>query len=352
MTELPPLRPAHVAGHVLRHRIDKPVHTSFGTMHERPALLLRIEDADGAHGWGEVWCNFPACGAEHRARLVETVLAIQSGEPGPIAQAIAGLDLTLWDLAARRAGQPLWQLLGGSSDEIGVYASGINPDRPDEMVAVKRAQGYRAFKLKIGFDEQRDLDNIQRVRDAAGSGDAVMVDANQAWDLATATLRMRSMERFALGWIEEPLRADRPWSEWRSLRQHAPTALSAGENVAGVEAFDALFAADAVQVVQPDVAKWGGISGTLPVIRRIQAQGLRHCPHYLGTGIGLLHSAHLLAATAVAGEQAWLEVDANDNPLRTLLCGTLNTVRDGRAQLGRGAGIGVEPDLQALRDQA
>jgi L-alanine-DL-glutamate epimerase-like enolase superfamily enzyme len=132
MIEPAPLRPAQVTVHLLRHRIDKPVRTSFGTMHERPALLVRVEDADGSHGWGEVWCNYPACGAEHRARLVETVLApllaghrfaspneafdqltqatavlaIQSGEPGPIAQGIAGLDLALWDLVARRAGLP------------------------------------------------------------------------------------------------------------------------------------------------------------------------------------------------------------------------------------------------------
>src|SRR5690606_31350724 len=102
--------------HVLRYPVAHPVRTSFGIMHDRPAVFVRVQDHDGAHGWGEVWCNFPSCGAEHRARLVETVLAplltgrrhaspaaahaylsaatavlaIQSGEPGPMAQAIAG----------------------------------------------------------------------------------------------------------------------------------------------------------------------------------------------------------------------------------------------------------------------
>ena len=366
------VHPVRVDTHVLRHPIAQPVRTSFGTMHARPALLLRVEDADGAHGWGEVWCNFPACGAEHRARLVESVLApllaghdfaspreafarlseatavlaIQSGEPGPIAQAIAGIDLALWDLVARRARQPLWRLLGGAGDEIGVYASGINPDAPDETVVRKRAEGHRAFKLKVGFGEERDLRNLRLVRDAAGSGSAVMADVNQAWDLATALERMPRLAEFELGWLEEPLRADRPWAEWQALQAHAPTALAAGENVAGAEAFEALLAAGAVGVVQPDVAKWGGLSGTLPVARRALEAGRRLCPHYLGGGIGLLHSAHLLAAVGGGG---WLEIDANDNPLRSLLCGPLDRVHDGRARLGDAPGIGIEPDLAALR---
>ena len=66
---------ARIDVHVLRCPIATPVRTSFGVMHDRPAVLVRIEDTDGAHGWGEVWCNFPSCGAEHRARLVETVIA-------------------------------------------------------------------------------------------------------------------------------------------------------------------------------------------------------------------------------------------------------------------------------------
>jgi D-galactarolactone cycloisomerase len=364
--------PARIAVHVLRHPIAQAVRTSFATMTERPAVLVRVEDCDGAHGWGEVWCNFPACGAEHRARLIETVLAgllqgrlfdspaqawqqltqatavlaLQCGEPGPLAQAVAGLDLALWDLVARRAGQPLWRLLGGQGDAIGVYASGINPGASHEVVARKRAEGFRAFKLKIGFGEAADLADLQRVREAAGVDGALMVDANQAWDLPTALQRVARLAPFELAWIEEPLRADRPWAEWQALRAQAPAPLAAGENLASEAGFEALLAAAAVQVVQPDVAKWGGLSATLPLVRRIQASGLRFCPHYLGAGVGLLHAAHLLAAT---GGDGWLEVDANDNPLRSLLCGPLNNVQAGRVRLGEAPGIGVEPDLQALR---
>ena len=108
----------------------------------------------------------------------------------------------------------------------------------------------------------------------------------------------------ARSWLEEPLRADRPWHEWQRLRAPRPSIpLAAGENAIGDAAFDALIASRAIAVVQPDLAKWGGVSGVLGVIERIEAAGLRYCPHYLGAGVGLLASAHLLAArgTATAG---------------------------------------------------
>jgi D-galactarolactone cycloisomerase len=359
---------------VYRHPVAVPVRTSFGVMHERPALFVRITDADGAQGLGEVWCNFPACGAEHRARLIETVLAplalgrryaspqaahaelsaatavlaLQAGEPGPLAQAIAGIDLALWDLTARRAGQPLWRWLGGTQDRIGVYASGINPDAPEAIVRRKHDEGYRAFKLKVGFGAERDLDNLARGRDAAQGG-TLMVDANQAWDLDTAISMSGRLADFDLAWIEEPLRADRPWSEWQTLNAHARAPLAAGENLVGDAAFDAMVASRAVAVVQPDVAKWGGHSGCLPVVRRARAAGLRHCPHYLGAGVGLLHAAHLLAAT---GGDGLLEIDANDNPLRSLLCGPLNAVQDGSVRLGDAPGIGADLQLSALQAAA
>lgn len=357
---------------VLRFPIATPVRTSFGVMHDRPAVFVRVKDAEGWEGWGEVWCNFPACGAEHRARLVETVLAplligrcfegpegafryltqetavlaIQCAEPGPIAQAIAGVDQALWDLAARRTGQPLWRALGGHSDMVGVYASGINPDAACDTVKHMAAQGHTAFKLKVGFGAERDLATVAGVRDLLGASGNLMVDANQAWDLETAVDMARKLEPYEPSWLEEPLRANRPVAEWKSLAGLCATALAAGENLLGDAAFDEMIASRALSVVQPDLAKWGGISGCGPLARRIQAAGLRYCPHYLGAGIGLLHSAHLLAAV---GGPGLLEVDVNDNPLRTRLCGPLRDIRDGRAALGCAPGIGVVPELSALR---
>jgi L-alanine-DL-glutamate epimerase-like enolase superfamily enzyme len=356
---------------VYRCPIDTPVVTSFGTMRERPMLLVRAEDLDGTVGWGEAWCNFPAVGAEHRARLVASVLAplaegtefarpedafrrlaqhtavlaIQSGEPGPLAQAMAGVDIALWDLVARKAKQPLWRLLGGGSPRVPLYASGLNPDNPEKLAAARRAEGYTAFKLKIGFGAERDLANLQALRKVLGDG-ALMVDANQAWSLAQALEFAPRLEPFALQWLEEPLRADRPWREWQALAQVTRLPLAAGENICSEGDFDAAIGSGALRVMQPDMAKWGGFSGCLPVAKRILAAGLRYCPHYLGGGIGLLASAHLLAA---AGGDGMLEVDANPNPLRAELCGPVGNVRDGACVLSEEPGLGVLPDLGLLK---
>lgn len=360
-----------VKAHVFRWPVETPVRTSFGVMHDRPMVLVEVESADGHVGWGEVWCNFPAVGAEHRARLVESVfapmlagrdaeepaalfeelgaktavLAIQAGEPGPIAQCIAGLDVALWDLAARRAGTPLWRLLGGTDPTVGVYASGLNPDSPETLATARRAEGFTAFKLKVGFGAERDVANLHALRETLGAGARLMVDANQAWTFEEAAAMLPRLEPFALDWLEEPMRADVPLDAWRGLASHSGIKLAGGENLAGVEQFDAAIASRAFGVMQPDIAKWGGFTGCLAVARRIRAAGLRYCPHYLGGGIGLLASAHLLSA---AGGDGILEIDANANPLRTSTCGPAGAVRDGRITLSNEPGLGLVPDPDAL----
>ncbi len=361
---------SRVEAFVYRAPIETPVQTSFGTMRDRPAVFVRVTDRDGATGWGEVWCNFPTVGAEHRARLIDSVfapllagktvaspesafldltartevLAIQAAEPGPIAQCIAGIDIALWDLHARRLGQPLWKLLGGKSGVVPVYASGLNPTDPEKLAAKKLAEGYRAFKLKIGFGLDRDLANLTALREVIGDL-PLMADANQAWDLESAIEMAEALKDFRLGWLEEPLRADRPWDEWQQLARKPAPALAAGENMATFAAFDAALESHALGVVQPDLAKWGGFTGCFTVARKILSHRTRYCPHYLGAGIGLLASAHLLAAV---GGDGMLEVDANDNPLRTLTCGMLGKVAEGYASLGDATGLGNAPDLQAL----
>ena len=113
---------------VYRAPIETPVMTSFGTMFDRPAVIIKIDDDEGYTGWGEIWCNYPTCGAEHRAKLLETTfaplvlkmdindpkeafkyltksthtLAIQTAEIGPIAQVISGIDIAIWDIFAQK----------------------------------------------------------------------------------------------------------------------------------------------------------------------------------------------------------------------------------------------------------
>lgn len=360
-----PIAPRSIDLHLLRAPLSRPVRNVIGTMRERPCLLVRIEDRDGAEGWGEIWCNYPTCGAEHRARLLETAigpallemsalrphesfarlgqrfrtLALQSGEPGPVAQVLAGLDIALWDLAGRRAGLPLWRLLGGAGPQIPAYASGINPDVAPEVIAAAREAGYRAFKTKVGFDAASDLNHARAARLALRRGELLMLDANQAWPSETAPAMVEAFREIGPYWLEEPLAADTPWAMWRSLADTGMP-LAAGENLRSEAEFAAATAAGALRFVQPDACKWGGISGTLPVARSILAAGLSYCPHFLGGAPGLMASAHLLAA---AGGPGMLEVDVNDNPLRSALCGRLPAVVDGLMTLGEAPGLGVEP---------
>lgn len=373
MREIPataPLRHAEVF--VFRAPIDAPVRTSFGVMHDRPAVLLRVEDEDGLCGWGEAWCNFPSCGAEHRGRLLaETVLPsalsaswrdpgglvgevarklrilrLQADEPGPMDQALACLDIALWDLAARRAGVPLHALLGDAAmTAMPAYASGINHPGVAETVARTRQKGYRAFKVKIGFGREQDEANIRAALGSLLPGERLAADANQAWTLEQALEALPRLRRYPLLWVEEPLACDRPAAEWAALAAAGRFTLAAGENIRGEAAFDGAIAAASVRVVQPDVCKWGGLTGCLRVARAALAAGLHYCPHYLGGGIGLLASAHLLAAV---GGDGLLEVDCNPNPLRELLAAPFPRLRDGRFLLSDAPGLGVAPDMGAV----
>ncbi len=109
--------------------------------------------------------------------------AIQSGEYGPIAACLAGLDLALWDLTARKAGVPLRHLLGASAEraEIPAYASGLNPDTAVETMERARTAGFTAFKVKVAFGLDQDVQVIQRMSACLQPGERLMVDANQGW---------------------------------------------------------------------------------------------------------------------------------------------------------------------------
>jgi D-galactarolactone cycloisomerase len=369
---------ASIEAQVFRVPISNPVRTSFGTMRDRPAVVVRAEDAEGNVGWGETWCNFPTVGAEHRARLINEncadilcgrdwqspraafagltnqlhVLTIQTAEPGPIAQAIAGIDIALWDMTAKRAGVPLYHYLAsefGQSDlgetaSVPCYASGINPDEPEKTALRAGEEGYTAFKLKVGFEDELDHRNLKTMRETLGEDVKIMTDANQRWDIAKAIQMTSELGDYSPYWIEEPIAADRPAAEWRELQKASPIDLAAGENLRGSE-FTEVCEDSYLTYIQPDIAKWGGFSGCLPVARKAQEEGKIYCPHYLGGGIGLLASAHLLAAV---GGPGILEIDCNPNSLREQLAQPFPTVEDGLFELPQNPGLGIAPDLDGL----
>ena len=364
------IRIARVEAFAFRVPIANPIKVAFGTFRDRPAVYVRVTDEDGVEGWGEAWCNWPAVGAEHRARLVADfgerllgrtlaepgdafrhldaeldVLVLQTGEVGPIAQALAGIDIAVWDLFARKRGVPLYRMLCG--DKVGsvpVYATGINPDGPERFALDRGAEGHRAFKLKVGFGDELDLHNVRALRDALGTGAELMVDANQAWDAPSAERMAAALAPFGLRWLEEPMRVDRPAAEWEDLAAASSTPLAGGENLRG----DALLAAAngaVLRAIQPDITKWGGITGNWPVAEAAVARGKPFCPHVFGGGVALLASLHLLAA---AGGDGTLEFDCHPNAARELVVGGLLPVRDGRVPVPRGPGLGAVPDLAAL----
>lgn len=365
----PPVAVVRIETFVFRYPLETPVVTSFGRMADRPAVLVRIEDGDGATGWGEVWCNFPGVGAEHRARIIASeiaprlvqaaaappealtrrieaglrVLALQTGEWGPLAQCLAGIDIALWDLAARRAGLPLATLLRADAPQaVPLYASGIPAAAAEVEIPVQRAAGNSAFKVKVGFDRARDRAVLRALAAGLGPGERLMVDANQAWDVDAARAFAADTAALGLDWIEEPLAADRPLGDWRAVADAASAPLAAGENLRGSEAFARAIGSGAFGVIQPDACKWGGITGCLAVGRATRAAGLRYCPHFLGAGIGLVASAHLLAAV---GGDGMLEVDCNPNPLRETLAAPFPALAAGHFPLPMAPGLGVTPDL-------
>lgn len=354
---------------ILVHRIpiDTPVRTSFGTMLDRPSVLLRLEDEDGHVGWGEVWCNYPAIGAEHRARLLESVilplagesgllddpaqlwsalsgrlrvLAVQTGEPGPIAQCLAGLECALQDLAARRTGLPLHRFLAGESGSaVGVYASGINPGGAAETAARALASGYAGCKIKVGFDAEPDRRNLREARDAIGDAVPLMADANQAWTFDEAVAFAADIRDVRLTWLEEPIAHDEPDEHWARLAGETGAPLAAGENFARQSDFEELPAKRALRYLQPDLGKWGGAGQALKIAHGAAGRGIQFCPHWLGGGVGLLTSLHVKAAAGA--DEGFVEVDFNDNPMRSRVTeNVFRTLSGGRVRLPSDAGIG------------
>jgi len=206
------------------------------------------------------------------------------GRAGATTMAQAAVDIALWDIVAKAAERPLWRLLGGGrAADIPIYNThagwlNFSIDQLTDEARRLLDQGYTALKMKVGLpDTAEDCRRVRAVREAIG-GTVLMVDANQKWDLQQASLAAESLADFDLSWLEEPLHPDDiPAHAVLKTRSSIPIAL--GEHVYTTHAFRDYMASSAVDVVQVDVCRVGGVTPWLEVAALAHAHGLRVCPH-------------------------------------------------------------------------
>ena len=342
---------------------------ALGTMPTRPALLVRIEDSSGCFGWGEVWANFPARANIHKAHILEDVVSqhlkgVSFSDPREVQEALraklsvfflhvgqsqvfehilAGLDTALWDLALRHTGQSFSEFMQLADPLAQSYATSINAEDLERLIPHHAGLGQSHFKLKVGFADHGNTAIVERASQLCPSGTKLMVDSNQSWTLTQAKEMLRSIENFAPFFAEESLRADAPLAEWEDLARATRIPLAGGENIYGIEDFLRMSSAG-MRVLQPDVAKWGGVSGALDLAEAVP-DDVAIWPHFMGTAVGQIAA---LSISAAIGRSSSCEVDVNENALRTNLCGDVLQIVGGCVQLPDAPGLVVPPRPERL----
>ena len=216
------------------------------------------------------------------------------GTTGLALWGIAGIDIALWDLVGRAVGQPVWRLLGAQRDRVPAYAmvGWLNYDLDDLKRICARAmeQGFRGVKIKVGAPTlEEDIARIEAVRSVLDKDRLIMVDANQVFGFNEALRRGRVYQELGCYWFEEPLRAD-DTTGLAALAHELVIPIAAGENNYGKRQFRELFERRAVDIVQPDLRRAGGLTECLEIGLMADAFNVPYASH--GGGVHL----HLLAA--------------------------------------------------------
>jgi L-talarate/galactarate dehydratase len=263
------------------------------------------------------------------------------GRSGVATQAIAAIDIALYDLKAKRAGLPLAKLLGAYRDSVQTYnTSGGFLHAPIEEVKERAtqslAEGIGGIKIKVGHpDSTVDLARVTAVREHLGDNVPLMVDANQQWDRTTALRFGRVLEQFGLIWIEEPVDAYDAEGH-AQLAQALDTPIATGEMLSSVTEHIALIEHRSVDIIQPDAPRIGGITPFLRLAALADQANLQLAPHFA-------MEIHLhLAATYP--REPWVEHFEWLNPLFNERL----EIRDGRMWLPNRLGLGFTLSEQAL----
>jgi len=355
--------------------IEKPIWFAGGAFKTFVATLLEIRTDDGRAGIGE--CIVRKAPEVTRA-VVDSLLApvLIGRDPrdveglwdemlgqlrrwghtrGFVLEAMSGVDIALHDLLARQAGLPLYKYLGGHGrTSVKCYASSVYFASFDEMAgeaAGQVARGHTAVKVKIGRGAsmgglRADVASVRAVRQAVGPNVEIMLDANSAYDAATAIRLCRQLEPLDIAWLEEPVPPD-DVSGYELIRKSTSIPLAAGESEFGVFGFRDLIERRAIDVLQPDIARVGGFTGARRVAALAHAYNLLYAPH-TGFSAGIAHLASLHLAAAVPNFMTY-EYFYAPNALRDIFAEPFPEPKGDMVPVPTRPGLGLDLDWDLVR---
>ena len=336
---------------------DAVPHAGGAPKNDIHTLLVKVETDDGVTGWGEAFAN---AGWQSTRTAVEQIIAprvigkdpaqiaqiqadlhrglYNTGRSGAVVFAISGLDIALWDIAAKRAGLPLYKLLGGSARAtLPAYASLLrygNAKMVVDKIAEALSRGYRLIKL-----HENKSDIVRAAKKACGDTVPLMVDCSCPWNVDEAIAISREWSELNLTWIEEPIYPPDDHAGLARLRSASPAPIAAGENISNFFEFKRLFEVGAVSFAQPSVTKIGGVTEMRKIFALGEAFGITVVPHSPYFGPGLLASIHVCAASA---REVWIEryyCDFAATPF-----GEQINPRNGDFAVPQVPGLGADPD--------
>lgn len=357
------------------------------------ATLVRIDTDEGISGYGEA---NPDAGAGPVVGVINSVRELLIGEDprnvercwerlrrkvfagsqsGIYVIAMSGIELALWDLAAKAMDQPVYRLLGGKfRDRIRVYADCGDGDDPAGSIAgcVDRAQrmaeeGFTAIKFDIddlghpgkfdgynhtlGAREIRDMvARVAAVRESIGPDIDLAIDMHARYDLPSACRIAAELEPFSLMWLEEPVPPENP-QVLAQIRAGTTTPICAGENLYLRWGFRELLESGAVDVIEPDIPKCGGLAESKKIANLAEMYYIPFAPHLVSTPLGTMAAAHQCSAIANFYVQEWHALDEREiwDSYVVPPTDSASIVKDGYITLPEVPGIGVDLDLSTLR---
>jgi len=380
-----------IKSHVLRYELDKELGYSQQYYKHRTAHIVEIETDEGITGWGE--CFGPGNIALANKYIVEKViqpliigedpinkeyiwhkvynLLRDSGQKGMPIQALSGIDIALWDILAKKAKLPLYQLLGGKTNsKIPVYGYGMMLQKKSVEELCKlfkkeanqiKEKNFKAMKMKVGLGPKEDLKLVSAVREVIGNDFKLMVDANHAYNKNDALYVGRGLDEMEIYWFEEPV-APEDYDGYKELKEKLKTNIAGGEAEFTKYGWNELIKNNCIDIAQPEVCGLGGITEYLKVSALAQSNFIPIVNHVWGSALSVAVNLHLLTSLpdmpgGLFPTKSMLEFDTTEkNIFITDLAeekfSILDQVKDkdGFASPLENIGIGINPKKEFIKE--